>query len=110
MGRDPTQALTAAMAARGYRLVFDPSIRFDVLPSPNDLSLSIDPNKCVMGPYGAALPPLAGGLETDVTLVWNMDCGIGQVLGLTSEAISILNALKNKVRLSVRRPPPPAPP
>jgi hypothetical protein len=37
-----------------------------------------------------------------MTLVWNMECGVGQVLGFTVEALNFIQGLWNKIRLKLQ--------
>lgn len=44
---------------------------------------------------------LDGLMIKNFTLIWNMDCGKGQVLGFTTEALGFLEGLDGLIKLKV---------
>ena len=48
--------------------------------------------------YGRDLTALIKrGYKTDIPIAWNMECGGGEVLGLTTEAVNLLRALNRRL-------------
>jgi len=40
-------------------------------------------------------------LVSNLTLIWSMDCGTGQVLGFTTEATNLITAFQTGIRVKV---------
>ena len=101
-----------AEADSGLRTLYVPASRVTVLPPPGGNELT---SEAVSGGapslfrerWGAQLVAEVGaGWELSFPLVWNMECGVGQVRGFTDEAITFATALEGRVdlRLEIQEP------